>query len=550
MKTCDQAAELLPALAEDVLGAAEADEVRAHISTCAACAESWRIQELISSHFRETDLADPPDYFWTKQRKHILQQVGLGTSRFDTATPARRPVLRFALAAAAAALLVVGALTFIKKQDVAPTNPGGIAKDQPKKDKEAPVVKETPNPAPVAPEEKEELVEKKDPPREEQTPPVVDDQKPDPAPAPDKQRPKKELVEKPKDAPPKDKTPKDPPKDPPPVASAAVVPGHPKYTARLAQEQADILIPVSADTKTPLVKERDSQEQALAFLKAGKARIEDMEAMLARDPKADLTEMVDAYAVLVGDGAARIVAVRTSSALARAEIRSQQAALAKFPEELRKGVLVPAFQASDALIEMKVRIHKHAVKGPESGALASARESVGLLTLMQPNSGTNVAHRTKQGFAISNRYVTAILEQAKLGRVPQAQGEYEAYQRIVDAVVRMLEWLDPKDQAGMVAKAKLELGGFVVRFKRFSGPDPVKAVTGYAAEWTEFMYQHVSKWGEYFSGRLPAPPKRDPPPPAPPPSPAPAPPPAPPFGENPDPPPPPPQPPKGFDDPK
>ncbi|HTF57166.1 MAG TPA: zf-HC2 domain-containing protein [Planctomycetota bacterium] len=93
MKTCEQILEALSDLAEGVLDRTEAEELRAHIHGCAECAAAWKRQILIGRYFRETDLADladRPDYFWAKQRKHVLDEVGFGT------TPIKRWPLRAA----------------------------------------------------------------------------------------------------------------------------------------------------------------------------------------------------------------------------------------------------------------------------------------------------------------------------------------------------------------------------------------------------------------------------------------------------------------------
>jgi hypothetical protein len=559
MKTCDQASELLPALAENMLGGAEADEVRAHIASCAACAESWKLQELIGRHFQETDLAaDRPDYFWTKQRKHILDEVGWGTARFEQASPARRPVLKFALAAAAAALLIVGIFSILKP-NTAPSRTDRLAKDKtPVVPKDSPVVQDPPKETTESPAPKEELVEKNDPPKEDVTPPAPENQvveKNEPKPGPENEAPKKkELVQEPKKE--NETKPQDPPKEtPPPVKpeAVAILPGHAKYPTRLAAEQAEILIPLSPDTKTPQVKDRVTTEQAMAFLKAGKARLDDMEAMFARDPNADLTEMVDAYAILVGEGAATILyqigAENRSSPGARAELRAQQVTLAKFPQALRKGVLSPAIHASTAAIQLKIRRHKSATSGPESGALIAARETVAMLE----GSNTGVLSRAKRGFAIANRYVQSIMANAKLGRMPQVEGEYEAYQRVVDAVVRMLEWLEPRDQEGTCSRARIDLTEYRALLRRFNGPEPVKRVIDAAIEWTTNMIAHVTKMEQFYQGKIKDLPRRDSgsaPPPPPPQAPPPPKDPPPKFGEDPE--PPPSEPPKGegFDEPK
>jgi hypothetical protein len=166
----------------------------------------------------------------------------------------------------------------------------------------------------------------------------------------------------------------------------------------------------------------------------------------------------------------------------------------------------------------------------------------------------NVVHRARSGFAIAHRYATAMLEQGGRGRLPEAEGEYEAYQWMVDGVVRMLECLDAKDAIRACGDAKRDLAGFASRFSAFRGAPPVRFVMEAAVTWTGTMVQRVNQVEGYLRGILPKPPRRDPPPapppaqpvpgtprsgepapppPAPPPPPPPpAPPPEPPFGED------------------
>ena len=98
MKTCEQILEALAGLAEGVLDRTEADELKAHFTGCPECAAAWKRQVVIGRYFRETDLADSadrPDYFWAKQRKHVLDEVGLGTTPIEkTALPRRRVAAR------------------------------------------------------------------------------------------------------------------------------------------------------------------------------------------------------------------------------------------------------------------------------------------------------------------------------------------------------------------------------------------------------------------------------------------------------------------------
>jgi hypothetical protein len=547
MKTCEQFAELLPALAEDCLGSAEAEEVRLHVAGCAECAESWKTQELISRHFRETDLADKPDYFWTKQRKHILNEVGLGTSRIEMAAAPRRLVPKWAVAAAAALLVAVGTIALLKKPEPGQADPRPVV-DRPKDPVTPPIVKDETPKAPAVPEPapNNEGVAQNDPPKEpekqpEKDPVVKEDPKKQ---EPPKEKPKEELVQKPP-APKKPTTTGDKPKEEPAAPKpeeVAILPGHPRYPVRLAQEQIDILLPVD-EAKVPVIKERDNNVQVAAVLKAARARLDDARGMLEKNAKADVTEQVDAYAILVGEGVGSVLyrsALERSFPSVKPELRAQLALLEAYSEDLRKGVFAPAIQACNAALQTKVRRH-YAKSKDDSGALASARETV-LLLINPAKPADIVVLRTRVGFATVGRNVTAMLEDARLGRLPQVEAYYEAYQKLVDGQVRMLEMLEDKESDRLCAMARVDLTTHWTRFRGFRGPEPVKGVADRAADWTADIIKRLSELESFFQGKGQRPPKREPGPgkePDPPPPPKPEPPP---FGEKPPPSPPPPAP--------
>jgi hypothetical protein len=558
MKTCEELSELLPVLAEDCLGPAEAEEVRAHIASCASCAESWKVQELITRHFRETELDDRPDYFWTRQRKHILDQVGLGTSRIEKAAPApRRRVIPFLIPAAAAAAVVIGVFTIVSKNEPHKHDEGLVRQPEKVEPVVPPVANHEATPeVPDAPPQ-EEFVEQPEPEKPADPAPAPKNdsvvQEPESKPDAPKTPPKDDVAKEPPPGP-KDTTPKDPAKPPastPPAPEVvAILPGHPHYPMRLAKEQTDIVAPIDPVTKSPVVKDTYTVEQALAVLMSARGRLDDIRDLLAKDPKADVTELVDAYAILVGEGASRILyGIRGPHGKARLELKAQKETLASFPEELRKGALRPAVLACAAAEELKRRVHR--TKSRDSEVVLAARESVALLSELSPSSGNNVVIRTRWGFAVSNRYVTSILEHAKAGRLANVQAEYKGYQDLVGAVVDMLGSLDPRDAARACSPAKTDLTSFATRFARFPGPEPVKRDMDAAAQWTTTMVALVVQYEGSFTKWLPRPPKKEPAPPPPPPPP-PAPPakdPPPPFGE-PAPPPPPAPKGEGFEEPK
>ena len=309
------------------------------------------------------------------------------------------------------------------------------------------------------------------------------------------------------------------------------------------------------EAATCSTKARDTSEQALAVLKSAWGRLEDIKAMQAKDPKADIVEMVDAYAHLVGEGAAPIIArigldpSRTLGPALRAELRAHQATLDAFPDDLKKGTLAPAVQACAAANNLRVRRHPRSTKGPDSGAWSAARESVMFLTA--PGSGTmTIVLRNRWGMAFTNRYVDGMLEHARLGRLAEAEGDYEAYQRIADGVVRMLEWLDPKDAVRVCGEAKRDLNSNIERFRTSRPTEAAKGLVIAAVKWTADKIVEVTKFELWHTKGMPKPEKKDPPstPPSPPASNPP--PPTPPFGEQPPPsPPPPPPPPFGEQDP-
>lgn len=555
MKTCEQAAELLPALAEEVLAPAEAVEVRAHIGGCAACAESWRIQELISRHIRETDLADRPDYFWAKQRKHILDEVGIGTSRFERAGAPRRRFLVPMIAAAAAAVLIAVTFAIFRNPDPQPSNGRSIANQPKRNDIPEDVTKPVPDVVQPGPEEKkDEFAKPVEPPKNPEMPPPPlgegEDKKvvKDPPPQPDKK--KDDVVKEPK---PKDKTTDVAPKPPSKPEDVAILSGHAKYPFRLAEEQVNIYVPLDA-LKTPVVKDRETDEQVLAILKSGRARLDDIRLMLAKDPKADVTEMVDAYALLVGEGAGVILFKGREDRTfprSKTELRAQEVLLKAFPDDVRKGVLAAAVLAHAAASDSRGRPHKvRAGKDSDSGAYAAARETVMFIKEPAPSAGV-LPLRTKFGFGSASRYQLALLAHAREGRVPESEADFEAYQMMVDGMVDMLGLLDSKDAARVCSQARSYLNEFLGRFKSYRGPEATKRVIESAGHYTVAMIKSVADLELFFQNKGPKPPKRDPAPPpqGDPPASNPPPPPAPPFGETPPPSPPPPPPPPFGEDP-
>ena len=573
MKTCEQFGEYLPALAEDVLAPAPAEKVRAHLETCPDCAESWKVQELITRHFRETELADKPDYYWARQRKHILEEAGFSTVQVAAASAWPRRIVKFAATAAAALLLFVGGSALVKKIRAMTPALESIA-DEPKKKpvKDAQVadnsVPQMPDPGTPEdpPKQDEKLADKPPvgpgpdaPPKEKDGDPVAKepDPKPQPNPEGDKDKPKDDIVQKPNepkrpnDTVPAD--PKDPPVDPKP-GELVILPGHPKYPGRLAQEQVDILAPID-EFKNPVVKDRDTPEQGMALVKMARARLDDIRAMQINDPKADVTEMVDAYAHLMGEGVGPMLARFNQSSRPwgpiKGELRAQTALLDSFPEDFKKGTLAPAIQACAAASFPKYRRHtSRPGKGALAGAKTAALESVNMIQSLEKGM-ENLTVRARWGLAGSTRHQFDMLDHLRGGRVPEAEGEYEAYQKLIDGVLRMLEWVDPKDAARVCAAVRRDLVDYAGRFSQFPSTASTKTLLQGALNWTMGQLQKVIQIEGQLTGKTPRPDKKDPPPPKkdPPPQPPPKGDPPPGFGE-PAPPPPPPPKGEGFDDPK
>ena len=505
MMTCEQIIEALPALAEETLGAAEAAEIRAHFAGCAECAAAWKRQILIGRHFRETDLAVRHDYVWMRMRKSILDQSGFGTQRILKSARPRRRALGIAVAGVAASLLVVGAYALI-------SNPRGgspgIVKDKPKAppapqkidpETKPPSFEEkvvdrteeiTPpkNEGPQDQEPKDRVVDNPQPPAPEKKVEVVKTPEPKPDKGPVAQDPPKKGDTIPKDLP---KTPvKDPPAAPEPPALASLLPGDARYPAKLAKEHADILLPLDAESKQPVLK-RDSREQVKAILQSARARLVEIRELALKNPKGDVSEFVDAYAVLVGEGAAPIIyhlvkANQTSEA--DRELR-QHAEMFEAMADEAKAALKPAIAACET-----ARSHRYGIRqprtsrSPTSGALKRAVETVALL-----EEKPTIANRTSWAFWVLNSRQEDVLSHARAGRKVEAEAAYEGYEGLLNTAVLMLEWIDPKNSAQPLSLAKKDLRAQHDKFRRFNAPPELRDLIGKAVTLTA---DHGKKIGE------------------------------------------------------
>jgi hypothetical protein len=555
MKTCEQILEALSGLAEEVLDRTEADEIRAHLHGCAECAAAWKRQVLIGRYFRETDLADQadrPDYFWAKQRKHILDEVGFGTTPSEKTTLPRRRVAGFIFAAAAAGILVVGAWAIFRPAPPTRVDPG-IAKDNrtpppiPPKDGDV-----TARPPDLAPKPDVDHVVDLTPPQDQgpqdpepakPEPPKNPVAKQDPTPAPKDPAPKDRENPEKKD----DTVVKEPPKQPPaePVL-AKLPPGHARYSVKLSQEQADILLPVGNESKVPVLK-RDSLEQVLAVLKVARARLDEMTELARQDSKEDLPEIVDAYAALVGEGAAPIIArlknANQHPGPAYKELALQSKEFEAMPESV-KAAIRPAFQACEWARSGIAKRQPRTCAKPVLGALLRARECVALLEMKAV-----ISSRTVWAFSVLDRRQDELLDHAEKGRKAEAEVACQNYELFLNSSVLMLDGLDAKDAGHPLSLAKGMMRPQIEKFRKFTGPADILEIVQRARN---LLFARCQKVDE-IQARLvkgPNPPekpeKKDPPPPPPAPPATPPSPPPPPFGEPAPPPPPPPPPSEGF----
>ena len=569
MKTCEQILEALSDLAEGVLDRTEAEELRAHIHGCAECAAAWKRQILIGRYFRETDLADladRPDYFWAKQRKHVLDEVGFGTTPIEKVAPSRRRVAGLVFAAAAAGFLVVGAWAIFRPAPP-PVN-SGIAKEKPAP---PPMPKFEPEARPLdlsrpdVTKEVEITPQTGELPQDQTVEPVNP-----PPPKPQPEPPKKDIAKPDKPVAPKDPAPKDPvdpgkkdddtaqgtrPKEPPkePPAEpvlARVLPGHRLYSVKLSQEQADILLPRGGESKVPILK-RDSLEQVMAILKgAARDRLDEIMELAKQDAKQDLPEIVDAYAALVGEGAgpiiARLVNANQHPGPAFRELALHQKDLEALPEGV-KSAIRPALFACEWARKNRGIQQPPTAKIRATGAYLRAVELVALLTEKKPG----ISNRTLWALSVLDRRQDELLEHDEKGRKEEAEIALRGYGVILDSTVYMLDCLDAKDAAHPLSLAKNMLRVQYDKFRKFSGPAEVNEVITKALAMLLAQRQRVDDIAARLLGRgantPEKPEKKDPPPPPPAPPATPPAPPAPPFGEPMPPPPPPPPPPKGFD---
>ena len=505
MMTCEQFIEALPALAEETLDAAEAAEIRAHFAGCPECAAAWKRQILIGRHFRETDLAVRHDYVWMRMRKSILDQSGFGTQRILKSARPRRRALGIAVAGVAASLLVVGAYALI-------SNPRGgspdIVKDKPKAPTAPPKIDQETKPPSF--EERvvdrtEEITPPKDEGPQDQEPKdrVVENPQPPPAPekkidvvkAPDPKPDKDPVAQDPpkKDdtvsKPPPKETPKGPPAAPEPPALANLLPGDARFAAKLAKEHADILLPMDAESKQPVLK-RDSREQVRVILQSARARLVEIRELALKNPKGDVSELVDAYAVLVGEAAAPIIfrlANANQSSEADRELRQHNELFEAMPEAVMPS-LKPAILACDWARGRVAKRQKRTCRAPTSGALKRAVEVVALL-----EEKPTIANRTSWAFWVLNSRQEDVLKHARAGAKVEAEAAYEGYEGLLNAAVLMLEWIDPKSSAQPLSLAKKELRAQNDKFLKFTASPEMRDLIEKARTLTA---DHGKKIGE------------------------------------------------------
>jgi len=317
---------------------------------------------------------------------------------------------------------------------------------------------------------------------------------------------------------------------------------------KLSQEQADILLPVGNESKVPVLK-RDSIEQVMAILtKAARPRLEEMIDLARGDSKEELAEIVDAYAVLVGEGAAPIIArlknANQHPGAAYKELALQSKEFEAMPENV-KAAIRPALQACEWARSGIAKRQPRTCAKPVLGALLRARECVALLEMKAV-----VANRTIWAFSVVDRREDELLEHAEKGRKAETEVAFQSYELLLASTVQMLVGLDAKDAGHPLSLAKGMMRPQIEKFRKFTGPTEIALIVQKGRDVLFKAWQKVDELQGQLFGKGPNPPekpdKKDPPPPPPPPPPTPPSPPPPPFGEPAPPPPPPAPPPSGF----
>lgn len=493
---CADVTGRLPALAERMLEPGEQAKVQAHLKACAGCASAWKRHQAVDAHLRSFDAgARLPEAFWTAQRRAILDQVVLA--------PAARTADRFALvrwgvglaAAAAVALATIGVF-----RTESPSNAGGpTAKGSPAPNvSPAPeVAKHSPAPSPeVSPEAPRPEIAKSPEPTSSPEPEKPQPEKPDPvakspeptaSPEPEKPAPEKpdpiakgpepspSPVPSPSPGPGPEKPKVDPPKKDPTSEAlvSAAMPGDPLYALKLALEQSAVVVPRTSDERREPVVNRDSVEQAMSILLSARARLQEVKTLVEAKKTDAALEAVDAYCVLVAEGAVpmmtRLIASKDRVAEAQIEIKKQSDLIEELTTPQTKSILKAAAVVCDKAREgLALRVDPRSRH--RAAAYASARDLVALA------AAKDVRDRVDVSMRMTDRWQDALMTDAKAEKVAESGGQVDAYIALLDHVCLMLEKtpFTARSFSPSVKLAKSAVDRQIVEFRAFNPASPLR----------------------------------------------------------------------------
>ena len=416
---CPKVLELLPTLAEKMLGPRDVSDVTEHLNGCARCSRAWKRHQAVEHFFVVEQAPSRPPSYWENARRRILDQiVWTPADRRAQSLPQFRARFIAVGAAVAAALLL--ALVSLLRSTPAPTPPTPAVVHVPEKKISQPDI------APVPEPKKPDVVDKPepkqpdvvDPPKKE---PVVD--KPEPRQPVVVDPPKKEpVVDKPEPRQPDPVVPpkKDPvtdvpkPEEPKPVptqpertpVAAVLLPGDNGYAARIAEEHI----------RTVLAK--TDVESISAMLHAARARLDEIAFAVDANPGM-IGELSDAYAALLGSGVSEVV---TRKFDAPTKLSIQQEILAQ--HKLLSGIkgAETAISAAKAVAELRLYRPTFRSKGA-LGILGLCREMAEIGSAKDFNDRVNATNAL-----LEHRVIELIrhLQAKQADAMGDAAADYEA----------------------------------------------------------------------------------------------------------------------------
>lgn len=422
---CDQAQERLPALADKTLGEREVSLVSAHLRSCPECASAWARHEEIERFFKEDPGAGLPDSYWAHSRRTILDQVAWGAPRESTSDTDAFSIRRrgVAIGMAAAAALFIAVLTVVLSSPGKPPEPAdpvagrtpGIEVEStpdPTRPEETSTPSVSPDPLP-SPEPTPDVIVRPEPsPLPSPSPDVIVRPEPSPTPEPSAEpEPSPEVIVRPEpSASPKPSPSPEVRKAPPAWAVAVALPGDNGYGRKLAGEL------------TALVASRNDAESVDLLLLSARARLQEMGHAANARPQA-MTELVDAYVAIVGEGADTLLTRKPDAktkARARAELQEQLRML----QEL-EGV-DPAISACRTVADFRSHYATFRSKGKDLRLLPLARE------MAKVGAARTVDERVKAGVEVCQHRLADLAAAMKGGNAAAAAEASESYDSVLD----------------------------------------------------------------------------------------------------------------------